>query len=84
MSTYKELYCHIVTVIEYRKAIQFTMNYRCKFDKNTHSKIQQKHVQQYFSYIVSVISWRSVLLVEETGVPRENHTCRKSLTNFIT
>jgi len=23
--------------------------------------------------IISVISWRSVLLVEETGVPGENH-----------
>ena len=23
--------------------------------------------------IISAISWRSVLLVEETGVPRENH-----------
>jgi len=22
---------------------------------------------------ISVISWRTVLLVEETGVPRENH-----------
>ena len=22
---------------------------------------------------ISVISWRSVVLVEETGVPRENH-----------
>jgi len=22
---------------------------------------------------ISVLSWRSVLLVEETGVPRENH-----------
>ena len=29
---------------------------------------------------ISVISWRSALLVEETGV----QTCRKSLTNFIT
>jgi hypothetical protein len=28
---------------------------------------------------ISVISWWSVLLLEETGV-----TCRKSLTNFIT
>jgi hypothetical protein len=28
---------------------------------------------------ISVISWQSVLLVEETGVPGE-----KSLTNFIT
>jgi len=28
---------------------------------------------------ISVISWRSVLLVEETGVSRENH-----LTNFST
>ena len=34
---------------------------------------------------ISAISWRSVLLVEEAGVPRENNpTCRKSLTNFIT
>ena len=23
---------------------------------------------------ISVISWRSVILVEETGVPRENHS----------
>jgi len=30
----------------------------------------------------SVISWRSVLLVDETGVPGENHS--KSLINFIT
>jgi hypothetical protein len=34
---------------------------------------------------ISVISWQSVLLVEETGVPGEKPpTCRKSLTNFIT
>ena len=29
---------------------------------------------------ISVILWRSVLLVEETGGPGENNTCRKSLT----
>ena len=34
---------------------------------------------------ISVISWRSVLLVEETGGPvGKELTCRKSLTNFIT
>ena len=34
---------------------------------------------------ILAISWRSVLLVEETGVPRENKQIyRKSLTNFIT
>jgi hypothetical protein len=34
---------------------------------------------------ISVISWRSVLLVEETGVPGEKPLiCHKSLTNFIT
>jgi hypothetical protein len=33
---------------------------------------------------ISAISWRSVLLVDETGVPGETITCRKSLTNFIT
>ena len=33
---------------------------------------------------ISVISWRSVLLVEETGVPRKKPpTCRKLLTNFF-
>jgi len=32
---------------------------------------------------ISVISWRSVLLVEETGVPGPL-TYRKSLTHFIT
>ena len=32
---------------------------------------------------ISVISWRSVLLVEETGGPRRKPpTCRKSLTNL--
>jgi len=31
---------------------------------------------------ISVISWRSVLLVEENGVHRENHRPAASLTNF--
>ena len=34
-----------------------------------------------FNYI-SVISWHSVLLVEETGVQSEPPTCPKSLTNY--
>jgi len=34
---------------------------------------------------ISVISWQSVLLVEETGGPGgKPPTCCKSLTNFIT
>jgi hypothetical protein len=34
---------------------------------------------------ISATSWRSVLLLEEIGVPRKKPpTCRKSLTNFIT
>ena len=34
---------------------------------------------------ITTISWRSVLLVEETGVPGENHRpVASSLTNFIT
>ena len=33
---------------------------------------------------ISVVSWQQVLLVEETGVPGENQTSHKSLTNFIT
>ena len=37
-----------------------------------------------FNYI-SVISWRSVLLMEENkSTQRKPPTCRKSLTNFIT
>ena len=37
-----------------------------------------------FNNISVIHTWRSVLLVEETGIPRENHlyTCHKSLTNF--
>ena len=32
---------------------------------------------------ISMISWRSVLLMEETGVPMgKAPTCRKSLTNL--
>jgi hypothetical protein len=34
---------------------------------------------------ISVVSWRSVLLVGETGsTPRKHQICRKSLTNFTT
>jgi len=36
---------------------------------------------------IAVISWRSILLVEETGIltsQRKPQTCHKSLTNFIT
>jgi len=34
---------------------------------------------------ISVISWQSVLLVEEAGIPGEKPPiCRKSLTDFIT
>jgi hypothetical protein len=33
---------------------------------------------------ISVMSWLSVLMEEESEGPGENQTCRKSLTNFIT
>jgi hypothetical protein len=34
---------------------------------------------------ILAISWRSVLLVEETGIPGKNPLiCRNSMTNFIT
>ena len=34
---------------------------------------------------ITVISWQSVLLVDETRIPQEKTTdCHKSLTNFIT
>jgi hypothetical protein len=35
---------------------------------------------------IAVISWQLVLLVDETGVPGENHRAghRNTLTNFIT
>ena len=33
---------------------------------------------------ISVISWQSVLLMEETGGPEENHRPVESLTKFIT
>jgi hypothetical protein len=33
---------------------------------------------------ISVISWRSVLYVQDIGLPEENHRPTVSLTNFIT
>jgi len=33
---------------------------------------------------ISAISWRSILLMEETGVPEKPLPCRKTLTDFIT
>ena len=33
---------------------------------------------------ISAISWQSILLVQETGVPGKPPTCHKSLANFIT
>jgi len=36
-----------------------------------------------FNATFNDILWWSVLLVEVTGVPGENQTCPKSLTNFI-
>ena len=33
---------------------------------------------------ISVLTWQSVLLVEETEVPGENHRHVESVTNFIT
>jgi hypothetical protein len=36
---------------------------------------------------ISVLSWRSVLLVDETGVPRENHrptaSHRQTLSHYV-
>jgi len=39
----------------------------------SHSCLQQENKLQPTFKTISVISWRSVLLVEETGVPGENH-----------
>ena len=44
-------------------------NYMYLNNKGLRGYDVQRHFQQYFSYI----SWRSVLLVEETVVPGENH-----------
>jgi hypothetical protein len=46
-----------------------------------------KHFRHYsIPNNISVISWQSVLLVEETGVPRENNqpvTCKSILQSKI-
>ena len=60
----------------------------CLYQSNTICLIQWNKGIMVFNATfndISVISWRSVLLVEETGVPGVNNvrTCRKSLTNFI-
>ena len=41
----------------------------------------QRHFQQYFSHIVDIVY--KVLLVEETGVPRENHRQIEQVQNAI-
>ena len=33
---------------------------------------------------ISVVSWQSILMVEETSTQRKPPTCRQSLINFIT
>jgi hypothetical protein len=38
--------------------------------------------QVMFYHLPSVISWWSILLVEETGLPGKPLTCHKSLTNL--
>jgi hypothetical protein len=49
---------------------------------------QREIIEQFTSCLLGVVqrhfqlSWRSVLLVEETG--EKNRLCRKSLTNCIT
>jgi hypothetical protein len=45
----------------------------------------QYYKKKYISVIITVISWRSVLLEEETGIPGENHrpvTSHYSPSNF--
>ena len=46
---------------------------RCIPEKNKNSGLVWFMVFNATFNNISVISWRSVLLVEETGVPRENH-----------
>ena len=52
------------------------MNYPRFCEINTSIKRIMRNIVMVFNatfYNISVISWRSVLLVEETGVPGENH-----------
>jgi lipopolysaccharide biosynthesis protein len=57
----------------------------CQLASHTHVKFWVRVME--FNAIfnnISVISRRSVSLVEETGVSEKTPTCRKSLTNYIT
>ena len=63
------------------------------YDNGANEKVHLKFVYLFVCLMVcnatftniSVISWQSVLLVEETGGPGESHRpVAKSLTNFIT
>ena len=63
---------------------------------NNYIRMYNVYIRKYFVFVmvmvfnatfnnISVISWWSVLLVEETGVLRENHRpAGKTLKNFIT
>jgi hypothetical protein len=62
--------------------------------KKSVSKLEVKDTKEANKYMlthqdvdsanISAISWRPALLVEETGVPGENHRPVASQTNFIT
>ena len=61
------------------KVSSVIQTFSVSYIKGKMSKLSIKFQSQWFMvlnatfYNISVISWWSVLLVEETGVPRENH-----------
>jgi hypothetical protein len=52
---------------------------------NADSLVVFVFLNRFKTYYISAISWRPVLVVEEAGVPGENHapTMGKQLVNFI-
>ena len=83
--------------LNYTKSHEIQNHQRCTHDRGIQKHQASTHVvimsQCVFVCLmvfnatfnnISVISWRSVLSVEETGRPGKKHRYCKSLTNFIT
>jgi hypothetical protein len=72
-----------------KTSIKDAWTQRCKTKKRNNTTVKEAMVMVLVFNatfnIISVITWQSVLLVENNGISGENvSTCLKSLTNFIT
>ena len=72
--------CLVITSTFSQNPLNADFNF-CLYSRSAYNKIQKSLIKVWFGFTVfnatfnniSVISWQSVLMVEETGEPWENH-----------